>query len=362
MVFDDVQREHSYRENLDILEKERQEARKAWKTIHNIKELKSGYLSQVVHQISKLAVEHNAIIVLEDLNFGFKRGRFKVEKQVYQKFEKMLIDKLNYMLFKERVPANPGGILRAYQLTSKFKSSKELGKQTGLLYYVDANYTSKICPKTGFVNLLYPKYTNVNSAKEFFEKFESIRYNKKENYFEFIFKYANFTKHDKKSDYDDKEWTVCSFGTRFVTKHNESTKIYETIELNPTDELRKLFVENDILFEEGENIKRKICSKEDKTFFDRLLSFLKVTLQLRNTNTKNNDDFILSCVKDEFCAFFDSRKAKNGEPENADANGAYHIGLKGLLTIKKIKNGDAEIYVDKNDYLTFAMRKQWKKT
>jgi CRISPR-associated protein Cpf1 len=28
-----------------------------------------------------MMVEHNAIVVMEDLNFGFKRGRFKVEKQ-----------------------------------------------------------------------------------------------------------------------------------------------------------------------------------------------------------------------------------------------------------------------------------------
>ena len=46
-----------------------------------------------------MMVEHNAIVVMEDLNFGFKRGRFKVEKQVYQKLEKMLIDKFNYLVF-----------------------------------------------------------------------------------------------------------------------------------------------------------------------------------------------------------------------------------------------------------------------
>jgi CRISPR-associated protein Cpf1 len=50
-----------------------------------------------------MIIEYNAIVVLEDLNFGFKRGRFKVEKQVYQKFEKMLIEKLNYLAFKDRI-------------------------------------------------------------------------------------------------------------------------------------------------------------------------------------------------------------------------------------------------------------------
>ena len=51
---------------------------------------------------------------MEDLNKGFKRGRFKVERQVYQKFENMLISKLNYLVFKERKADENGGILRGY--------------------------------------------------------------------------------------------------------------------------------------------------------------------------------------------------------------------------------------------------------
>ena len=47
-----------------------------------------------------MVIDYNAIIVMEDLNKGFKRGRFKVERQVYQKFENMLISKLNYLVFK----------------------------------------------------------------------------------------------------------------------------------------------------------------------------------------------------------------------------------------------------------------------
>ena len=52
-------------------------------------------MSHIIHRIATLILEYNAIVILEDLNFGFKRGRFKVEKQVYQKFEKTLIDMLN---------------------------------------------------------------------------------------------------------------------------------------------------------------------------------------------------------------------------------------------------------------------------
>ena len=84
-----------YQQKLHTKEKEREKARKSWSSVENIKELKAGYLSHVVHKLAGLIIEHNAIVCLEDLNSGFKRGRFKVEKQVYQKFEKALIDKLN---------------------------------------------------------------------------------------------------------------------------------------------------------------------------------------------------------------------------------------------------------------------------
>ena len=103
---------YNYQAKLEQREKERDEARKSWDSVGKIKDLKEGFLSAVIHEISKMMIENNAIVVLEDLNFGFKRGRFKVERQVYQKFEKMLIDKLNYLSFKDREAGEEGGILR----------------------------------------------------------------------------------------------------------------------------------------------------------------------------------------------------------------------------------------------------------
>ncbi|MCB4762240.1 MAG: type V CRISPR-associated protein Cas12a/Cpf1, partial [Sulfurovum sp.] len=161
-----------YRKKLDAKEKERDRARKDWGSIENIKELKAGYLSQVVHELAKLIVDYSAIVVLEDLNFGFKRGRFKVEKQVYQKFEKVLINKLNYLVFKNRDAKEPGGYLNGYQLTAPFESFAKLGKQSGILFYVPAAYTSKIDPATGFIDFLKPKYESVEKSQTFFSKFQ----------------------------------------------------------------------------------------------------------------------------------------------------------------------------------------------
>ncbi len=100
----------NYHDLLNKREGERADARQNWKTIESIKELKEGYMSHVIHKISQLMVKYNAIVVLEDLNLGFKQGRQKIEKQVYQKFEKMLIDKLNYLVDKKKAPEEPGGI------------------------------------------------------------------------------------------------------------------------------------------------------------------------------------------------------------------------------------------------------------
>jgi CRISPR-associated protein Cpf1 len=355
-VFDDVKRKKDYHEKLDKLEGDRNKSRKDWKRISNIKELKEGYLSQIVHKITKMAVENNAIIVLEDLNFGFKRGRFKIEKQVYQKFERMLINKLNYLIFKDRGTSEVGGPLKAYQLANKFISFQKIGKQSGIIYYVPASYTSKICPRTGFVNLLYPKYQTIDKAKKVIENFEKIIYNTNERTFEFHFKYSKFGVKLEKDD-----WTICTFGSRLINQKIKNSKAYETVEIDLTSEFKQLLTQYGISFNDGNDIKELICSNNKAEFFKKLFYYLKCTLQLRNSRTNHEEDYILSCVKDQNGEFFDSRKAKETEPKDADANGAYHIGLKALLAIRNIvEKGNTKkpnLKITREDFLDLAMSK-----
>lgn len=78
-----------YHEKLELKELEREAARRSWNTVSKIASLKEGYLSSVIHELAKLMIKHNAIIVLENLNMGFKRVRGGIaERSVYQKFEK----------------------------------------------------------------------------------------------------------------------------------------------------------------------------------------------------------------------------------------------------------------------------------
>lgn len=342
-----------YHAKLDKVEGDRVEARKDWKKITNIKELKEGYLSQVVYQIVKMVVEYNAIIVFEDLNFGFKRGRFHIEKQVYQKLEKMLIDKLNYLVFKNNDKNKSGGLYTAYQLTPAFDSFSNMGKQTGIIFYVNANYTSKICPQTGFVNQLYPKYETKKEAKNFFNTFDCIRYNSqdenkngKKGYFEFTFDYANFGNKSMTG-----KWTVCTYGKRIQNRRGDQNK-WESVEVDITKKLEDLFREKDrnIFYENGDDIKNSIYQQNDAPFFEELIRLLKLTLQMRNSKINSKVDYMLSPVKDKDGKFFDSDFADESMPQNADANGAYHIGLKGMMCLQRnriFRNAIVEMFEKK---------------
>lgn len=354
----------NYQEKLVHKEGDRDKARKNWQTIGNIKELKEGYLSNVVHEIAKMMVEHNAIVVMEDLNFGFKRGRFAVERQIYQKFENMLIEKLNYLVFKDKKVTEPGGVLNAYQLTNKSANVSDVYRQCGWLFYIPAAYTSKIDPKTGFANLFITKgLTNVEKKKEFFDKFDTIRYDSKEDCFVFGFDYGKICDN---ADFN-KKWEVYTRGERLV--YNKAER--KNISINPTEELKSIFDDFGINWNSEDNFIDFVhiiqAEKSNAKFFDTLLRMFNVTLQMRNSIPNTEIDYLISPVKSEDGTFFDSREElKKGEnaklPIDADSNGAYHIALKGLYllendfnrndkgVIQNISNADWFKFVQEKNY------------
>ena len=352
--------ETPYHTLLDNKEKERANARENWGVIENIKELKEGYVSQVVHKIAKMMVEHNAMVVMEDLNFGFKRGRFKVEKQVYQKLEKMLIDKLNYLVFKDKAPHEVGGIYNALQLTNKFESFQKIGKQSGFLFYVPAWNTSKIDPTTGFVNLFNAKYESVGKSQEFFALFDTIHWNTSKNYFEFKFDYNNFT---TRAEGTLTKWTLCTYGERINTFRNaDKNNQWDNQEVNLPQQFEDLFGKYNITYGDGKCIKTQIVSQTDKSFFSDLTHFFKLTLQMRNSITNSEVDYLISPAMNSKGEFYDSRKADTSLPKDADANGAYHIAKKGLWVLEQIKEADdlkkVEMAISNKEWLSFVQNKK----
>lgn len=350
----------NYHDLLDTREEERLKARPSWQTIENIKDLKEGYLSQAIHKITPLMVKYHAVVVLEDLNKGFMRGRQKVEKQVYQKFEKMLIDKLNYLVDKKADAAQSGGLLNAYQLTSKFDSFQKLGKQSGFLFYIPAWNTSKIDPVTGFVNLLDTRYQNIEKAKAFFSKFDAIRYNANKDWFEFNLDYDKF---GTKAEGTRTKWILCTQGNRICTFRNaEKNSQWDNLKIDLTREMKSLFEHYHINI--CGNLKEEICSQTDKAFFTGLLHMLKLTLQMRNSITGTETDYLVSPVADENGVFYDSRSCGDALPKNADANGAYNIARKGLMLIGQIKEtkdlANFKYDISNKAWLNFAQQKPYK--
>ena len=304
-------------------------------------------------------IKYRAIVVLEDLNMGFMRGRQKVEKQVYQKFEKMLIDKLNYLVDKNLEADRPGGLLHAYQLASPFESFRKLGKQSGFLFYIPAWNTSKIDPVTGFVNLLDVKYSSVEQSKAFFSKFKSIRYNAEKQWFEFAFDYSDF---GAKAEGTKTKWTLCTHGERIVTFRNpDKNNQWDNQPIDLTQRFLALFEQYRI--DIHDNLKEAIVMQTKKDFFEELTLCLRLTLQMRNSVTGTAEDYLISPVADENGCFYDSRKCGKDLPENADANGAYNIARKGLMMIAQIRKAEdlnkLKFDLTNKSWLNFAQQKPY---
>lgn len=354
-----------YHELLDEKEKERMSARKNWQTIENIKELKEGYMSQVVHKLAELVLKYNAVIALEDLNMGFKRGRGgKVEKSVYQKFEKMLIDKFNYLVMdksrEQKQPFSIGNALNALQLTDSFDGFNKMGKQTGIIFYVPAYLTSKIDPTTGFANLFYAKYENIAKAKKFFESFDSICFNSTADYFEFKFDYSKFT---FKAEGTKTKWTVCSVGKRIEKfRDAENNNMWSDRTVIPTEMLKNLLSTYGIEYKSQRNIIPDIIKMESasdaKSFFEKLIHIFNLVVQLRNSTGDEKEDFIQSPVCNKEGYFYNSNECDMSLPKDADANGAYNIARKGLWVLDEIRNAEdpskVKIAMTNKEWLRFA--------
>lgn len=359
-----------YADKLEAKAHGREQARKDWQQVEAIKDLKKGYISQVIRKLADLAIEHNAIIVLEDLNMRFKQIRGGIEKSIYQQLEKALIEKLSFMVNKGEVDANKAGhLLKAYQLATPVDSFKDMGKQTGIIFYTQAAYTSRIDPLTGWRPNLYLKYTNAEKARSEISKFKWIEYDAQKGRFEFAYDLRDFV---VSKEYPLKtEWVLCSGVERFRwdRKLNSNRGGY-THYKSLTPFFKQLLEEFGIDYQKDivTQIVRLSPSGNEKFFRD-FIYFFNLVCQIRNTQQSKSvdeNDFILSPVE----PFFDSRIADafgEGLPRNGDENGAYNIARKGLVILEKISNfqrensnteklGWRDLYISHADWDNFATR------
>lgn len=345
--YNDKQYPTNYNELLTKREMEREEARKSWNSIKNIAELKEGYLSYALHKIVLLQQKYNAVIAIENLNDRFVQKRRKIEKEIYQKFDDMLVNKLNYLVDKQKDILEPGGVLRGLQLTGKTDGLKFYTAQNGILFRIPTWYIGMTCPVTGFINFLNTKYHNIQSTRTFLSKFDNISYNAEKGWFEFDVDYDKFT--DKAEG--QKKWTVCTAGHRkhlnkevYLTK--ELMALFERFGINPYD-----------------NLKEAVLKQDSKEFFESLLLLLTLTLQMRN-HTADGRAYLVSPVKDKDGNVFTSLDNDNNLPESPDANDAYNIARKALMYIGQIKaqpDNTLKLSVSNKDWQKFVQDKPYKK-
>lgn len=339
---------------------EMKEQQKHWQTVDNITDLKTGFLSHIIHELAKLMIEKHAIIVMEDLSQGFMTARQNQMANVYQEFERMLESKLSYIVADKSLDRNlPGGLCNGYQLAQENMK----GAQNGFIFYVPAWMTSKIDPVTGFVNLFSFSYTNREKAKAFFSKFKSICRNQNTGDYEFCFRYKDFAKLKVTQlvTCPNVEWTTTTFGKRI-----ERTKTANGYVANTVDSLTDKFTE---LFEsKGINvyadIKQQIITRNDADLYEKLVRLFKLMMQMRNSDDKV--DYLISPVCDpathkhfdstEYDSLDSASKEHNDKPIDADANGAYNIARKGLIALSQIREGRDKFKIDRELWLEEAQK------
>lgn len=314
-----------YNKLLTVRSNDRKKSRQNWTEIEQIKGLKSGYLSYVIHEICNLIVKYDAVICLERLNSKMKRSRVKIEKQIYDAFEKSLINKLSYMIYdKSKSIFDIGQLV----YIPKDKGSMNDCYQNGIIYFVDPSYTSKIDPTTGFANVFrISEITNNKKKIEFFKSFDYIIFDG--NNFEFSFDYNNF---NTWKTYSDGKFIVNSCGDR-IKKFKNQNGYFEYKTIYPTNELKSVLSE--INYNIEEDLKLKII--ENEQLCSKVFDIFRYIITLRNTD--NNNDYIISPVKNSNNEYFDTRRLKDS---NADTIASFNIATKGFLYInqKTLKNDD----------------------
>lgn len=350
----------SCRDYNDLLEAragDRDYARRNWQTIGNIKNLKDGYVSQVIRKIADLAVQNNAFIVLENLSVGFKRGRQKIEKQVYQKLELALAKKLGFLVDKNATDGAVGSVTKALQLAPPVKTFGDMeGKgQFGIILYTRANYTSQTDPLTGWVRTIYLKSGSAeNIKKQIFGTFSDIVFDGKD----YVFSYT---------DTLNKEWKLYSGkdGVSFDRfRGKRGTGNEWRIEKKDIVEVLDIVFNKEVFDKDQSFLKQLKEGKNPQKFgeysgWESLRYVIDLIQQVRNTGNDERDaDFLQSPVRDPKTGEnFDSRVFWDRDPEghsvsmpvSGDANGAYNIARKGIVMAEHIRRG----------YKTYIRDEEW---
>lgn len=322
-----------YQDRLRAFTSDKKDAQRNWKQSKSITSLKEGYLKHAISKILKLAIQYDAIICIEDLNDRFKDKKSALDNQVYKLFESTLVARMGCYIRPEIPAGERGSITNPYQMADP---DFDKGIQNGILFRVEPSYTANMCPVTGYTPVFDMRdITTVEKKRNFLSKLDKIIYNEEKNRFEITFDYKNFK---TVKDMPVTKWTLGSH----VKKYTWNPTGKKTEETDVTAEIKRILYEAGIDYRTGDIPLENLSNKGVTEFFD---AFRTMTyMQYRDAD--NNDTFVSPSILNNSTEYI---------PESMEENKAYHIGLKGLLSIEAIKNEES-LGIDSKKWFTFKQQ------
>lgn len=262
--------------------RERQNAQKDWNYTKKIANYKDSYIGQAVSWIVKKAIETNAIICIEELSKGFKEKRKCIDNNVYEKFEKMLVNRLSCFTDVHIPMGEPGSLVKPLQLAS---ARLDKARQNGILFKVNNARTAMVDEENGFTNMFaFGNVSTVSGMKSFLSKMREISVSKAGDVI-IRFNYADFNAHELASDCKnmDKEWTIVATGMRNI---KNSMGFMEMVKIS--DEWRNLLESL-----ESDNTGSKVAAIiTDSSITRKAMDLLKATLLSKYVNSDGEEKYI----------------------------------------------------------------------
>jgi len=314
-----------WREKISIRQQEMKEGNKNWTPGTDIRTLKEGYLSLAIKLVYDTIMKYESLVVLEDNAPNFKGNKFGIDTRLYEVFTEALRQKLRYAFSRTEGERDYGGVLKGFQLVNP---EKPKGMQDGIIFLINPAYTSNIDPATGFISYIRPRYENITRTKNMIEKIDG-----------FAVKNGMFCMDIDFSRFGDvlkgtrSEWTVWANGSRIIWKRDEDlAKGGKFVEISINEAFLDFFKKNRIDIKG--DIKAQLLSNNSKAFYSEFCELFGALLKL--SNGKNDDNFIISPVKNKKGQFFNSKTSDT--VTCSDSNSAYNLCRKMAICVRNISN------------------------
>ena len=155
-------------------------------------------------------------------------------------------------------------------------------------------------------------------------------------------------------------------GKRIIAEFANHRRTGQYKEVYPCTELKQILSENDISYNHQEDLLQQVLNKKDPKLNRLLVELIREVFQMRNScaaaNGHDEEDYISSPVAAVNDQCFDSREGLKEMPVDADANGAYHIAMKGKLLLERLRDTDnkksknKKMQISNNDWLQYIQQ------